>query len=177
MARLMQRVRGDSPSPLIDAPDIDALPLVPAASEPCSDFKAESEPVARHEDFDERCPRRPVPELATNISAMRELANTAARSAIDRHVRQHTGKQAAGKLLGAGLTIVASGLLGYWAVRAASLPAGVAAVIGGCAGCYWTWAAYRRLTAFRRLNQISALESQTPQNAPPLPAAANRVRK
>ena len=34
------------------------------------------------------------------MTAMRELANSAARSAIDKHVRKHTGKQVTGKLFG-----------------------------------------------------------------------------
>jgi hypothetical protein len=141
---------------------------LPAVFEPAAE--AVDEPV--EENDAEYCPRRTAPELTTNMSAMRELANTAARSAIDRHVRQHTGKQAAGKLVGACLTVLASGVVGYWAARAHSLPAGVAAAIGGCVGVHWTWAAFRRLTTLRRLNQLSAAEAKANQPAGDVPPPA-----
>ena len=91
---------------------------------------------------------------------MRELANTAARSAIDLHVRQRTVRKAIGKLVGACATVTASFVVGYWAFRVPSLPAMVAAGIGGCVGCYWTWAALRRLAALRRINQAQLQAEQ-----------------
>jgi hypothetical protein len=81
------------------------------------------------------------------------LANTAARRAIDRHVRKHTGRQAAGRLVGAGLTIATSVLLGYWAWKGHSVQAGAGAAIGGGVGIYWTLAAFRRLFGAMRLNR------------------------
>jgi hypothetical protein len=87
------------------------------------------------------------------MTAMRELANSAARSAIDKHVRKHTGKQVTGKLFGACLTVCTSLVLGYWAWKAQSLPATVAAAIGSCIGLYWMWAAIRRLFSLMRLNR------------------------
>jgi hypothetical protein len=168
MERLMKRVRGDAPpGPVVRDPVVETPPPPAVAVEPVPEAKQPAE-----EESDNYCPRRTAPELVTNLSAMRELANTAARSAIDRHVRQHTGKQAAGKLVGAGLTIAASGLVGYWALRANSLPACVAAFIGGCAGCYWTLAAFKRLSTLRRLNQLSARETPKSQPGSSSPPAA-----
>jgi hypothetical protein len=106
---------------------------------------------------------------------MRELANTAARSAIDRHVRQHTVRQAVGKLIGAFATVTASIVLGYWAYRVQSLPATAAAGIGGSVGGYWTWAAFRRLGVLRRLNQAQAkaAKAELPVQTGTSPANAN----
>ena len=100
---------------------------------------------------------------------MRELANTAARSAIDKHVRKHTGKQATGKLFGACLTVCASLVLAYWAWYGQSLPATVGAAIGGCVGLYWTWAAVRRLFSLMRLNQEQpAVEDEAAEELAPV---------
>ena len=167
MERLMKRVRGDAPAAhaapfsaaLHDSqPQSGATPPVAArpavASEPACEES--SEPYS---------PRRTAPELSTNLSAMRELANTAARSAIDRHVRQHTGRQVWGRLIGAGMTVTASLVVGFWAARAHSLPAAVAAAIGGGLGGYWSWAAFRRLAALRRINRVQLEKANSPQAA------------
>lgn len=163
MERLMKRVRGDAPGvgPARPSAAKAQAPAQPAASAAIGEIV--EEPV----DEGEYSPRRTAPELATNMSAMRELANTAARSAIDQHVRQHTGRQATGKLLGACLTVASSVAVGYWAIRAFSLPAAVAAIIGGCAGSYWTWAAFKRLAALRRLNEQTAANSVDANQAVP----------
>ena len=76
---------------------------------------------------------------------MRELANTAARTAIDSHVRKRKGKQATGKLFGASATLVLSTVLGYWAWQLQSFDAGAGAGIGGVVGLYWCLSAVGRL--------------------------------
>jgi hypothetical protein len=150
MEQLMKRVRGDAPSvknqwkpPVGPARQGAPLPAqAPVVLEP--------EQVAPAAEYS---PRRTAPELNENLSAMRELANTAARSAIDLHVRQRTVRKAIGKLVGACSTVTASFVLGYWTYQVQSLPAMVAAGIGGAAGAYWTWAAIRRLRTLHRLNR------------------------
>lgn len=156
MDRLLKRVRGDGPA--VASPLAAAQP--PAPSPPATDMSAADE--KSQEESEEYSPRRTAPELPTNLSAMRDLANSAARSAIDRHVRKHTGRQAAGKLFTALLTVAASCLLSYWAWKTFSLQAAVGAGIGGLAGVYWMMAAIRRLTGAIRLNQ-----PQTEANPPP----------
>jgi hypothetical protein len=169
MERLMKRVRGDSPAAagrmLPVEPPTAPPALAPQPVAPAPPQEPAEEPAGEYS------PRRTAPELATNMSAMRELANTAARSAIDRHVRQHTGRQALGKLFGALLTVAFSGVVGYWSLRAQSLGAGVAALLGGGLGFYWTWAAVRRLAVLRRLNQLPGVGSQPSQDSPPKAAS------
>jgi hypothetical protein len=151
MERLLKRVKGDSAvlpasmAPASQAPVALSPKTSPAAVEPAT-------PEANLEQS-EYSPRRAAPEMSTSLTAMRDLANSAARSAIDRHVRKNTGKQATGKLLGACLTVTTSAVLSYWAWRTHSFQAAVGAGIGGAAGVYWTFAAIRRLFGLMRLNR------------------------
>jgi hypothetical protein len=155
MERLLKRVKGDS-TPISSAAPMKFKPATaapPAAVPATTAPPAEQTAYDRQVESEEYSPRRTAPELSTNLTAMRDLANSAARSAIDRHVRKHTGKQVAGKLTGAFLTVTASGLLSYWAWKTNSFQAAVGAGIGGAAGAYWTLAAIRRLFGLMRLNK------------------------
>jgi hypothetical protein len=129
----------------------------PVGKEQVESRPADAAPVAQPEaqepESEEYSPRRTAPELSTTMTAMRDLANSAARSAIDQHVRKHTGKQAASKVFTSLLTIAASGLLSYWAWKTFSLQAAVGAGIGGLVGTYWLFAAIRRLFILMRLNK------------------------
>jgi hypothetical protein len=152
MDRLMKRVRGDS-TPLASKLNPIAKPAEEATPQSVATPAATTEePTEEAEEAGEYSPRRTAPEIS-NMTAMRELANSAARSAIDKHVRKHTGKQVTGKLFGACLTVGTSLMLAYWAWKAQSLPAAVAAAIGSCIGLYWTFAAVRRLFNLMRLNR------------------------
>lgn len=171
MERLMKRVRGDAPgAPSDSKPLTGSRPTPPpvVAPPPTIEDTANSEPA-------EYSPRRMAPELNENLTAMRELANTAARSAIDRHVRQSTVRKAYGKLVGACSTVTASLVLGYWAWHVQSFPASVAGGIGGAVGGYWTLTAIRRLATLRRLNreQLKAEQAKAAQSqALPAPIAS-----
>jgi hypothetical protein len=176
MDRLMKRVRGDSTSM-----EGKSRTIVQAVEEAAPPSGATPDPVtpappAEVEEAAEYSPRRPAPELSS-MSAMRELANSAARSAIDKHVRKHTGKQATGKLFGAFLTVCCSVVLAYWAWHEQSLPATVGAVIGGCAGLYWTFAAVRRLFILMKLNrpeeELPAAENATGEKTSSVEEAAS----
>jgi len=148
MDRLLKRVRNTPPVATTKiAPAPAMAPASPAPIPPAP----KPEPLA--EELPDYLPRTTAPELPANMSAMRELANTAARTAIDQHVRKHSGRQAAGKLVSATLTILTSTLLSYWAWRAHSLHAAVGAGIGGLAGMYWMLAALRRLVGAMRLSR------------------------
>jgi len=154
MERLMKRVRGDEgapnaadPLPAAAAP-LNAPVVAESAASPPSMGEGQ-QPAAEPAEFS---PRRTAPEQVANMSAMRDLANSAARSAIDRHVRKHTGQQAAGRLMGAFLTVGLSAGLGFWAWKSNSLQAAAGAIIGGGLGMHWLLSAARRLFKLRRLN-------------------------
>jgi hypothetical protein len=162
MDRLLKRVRGDSPTApgawrQILQPSAPAPALAPAApvAAPATTLQptAASTPTkaAADEDY---VPRTVAPERVTvNFGAMREVANSAARSAIDQHVRKHSGKIAVGKLVGASLTIAASILLGYWAWRTDQLTAKVGAGIGAGVGLQWLMQGMRRVLNLMRLDR------------------------
>jgi hypothetical protein len=157
MDRLLKRVRGAAPA---GAP---AAPAAKPAALAEAEVPLEEAPAAADGELPENdnySPRRTAPELSTNMSAMRDLANTAARSAIDRHVRKNTSRQAAGRLFSACLTVAASLLLAYWAWKAFSLQAAVGAAIGGFAGAYWVLAALRRIFSIMRLNKPGANDAE-----------------
>jgi hypothetical protein len=84
---------------------------------------------------------------------MRAVANTAAQAALDRHSQKDKGKQAVGRLFGAGLTAATSVGLGYWAWKGHSLPAAVGAALGCALGLYWLLGAARRILSVIRLNR------------------------
>ncbi len=161
MERLMQRVRGDEGEQNVAG----ATPISPIAanSYAANGESGSAQPVAGQDqpiaaEPGEFTPRRAAPEVIADMSAMRDIANSAARSAIDRHVRKHTGQQATGRLFGACLTVALSAGLGYWAWKTGSLQAAAGAIIGGGLGLHWLLSAARRLFKLRRLN--------TPQDAP-----------
>jgi hypothetical protein len=85
----------------------------------------------------EVAPRRPVPDAVTNLSAMREVANSAALAAINQHVRTKASKGAQRKLLGACLTLAGSAALAHFSWEVGSTP-GVAGAAAGCTiAAYW----------------------------------------
>jgi hypothetical protein len=142
MARLLKRVRGDSPP----APH-SFLPLTPPAA-PVAAVKADigqsagsaadsiqvPEQPAPCEEF---LPRNRAPELTANLAAMRELANSAARTAIVKHQRKSGSQLAFTQSIGAVMTLFCSCAAGYFALRTQSLYAGIGAAVGGLATCYW----------------------------------------
>jgi len=155
MDRLMKRVRGDAggqsgwkSSAVLATPASQPAPE-PAAAPEAVEAVIEAQPT-------EFSPRRTAPELTTDLSAMRDLANSAARTAIDQHVRQHTSRRAKGRLLGACLTVSFSAVLAIWAWRIHSFQAAIGAGVGGAIGIYWTLAALRRLSGLRRLDRETA---------------------
>jgi len=151
MERLMQRVRGDEPAGKV-AGTPPSAPVAASASPTGTEQASPSVGSGGNSPAAELPPRRPAPEQIANMSAMRDLANTAARSAIDHHVRKHTGQQATGRLLGALLTVGLSAALGCWGWQTNSIMAAAGALIGGGLGAHWLLSAVRRLSKLRRLN-------------------------
>lgn len=152
MDRLLKRVRGESATdaggwkknqiPDGSAPAAPAVQTAPAMS-----------PPVHPEPEGEYVPRTTAPEQTLGLSAMRDVANTAARTAIETHIRKHTGQQAIGRLVTAVLILLVSVAGGYSAWHAHSFPAGVVGAFGVALGLFWTLAAIRRITTVMRLNR------------------------
>jgi hypothetical protein len=173
MTRLLKRVRGDAPGQPAEAtfaPPPRPAPVAearPAAREPAA-VETPVEPVEPlpAEQF---LPRNRPPELNTSLVAMRELANSAARTAIVHHERKSGGKLAFTKAVGAGLTLVCSGVAAYFAHRMQSLYGGIGAAIGGLAACYWGGKAALHAVKAMRLRVPSENVIEFPLAAPQAP--------
>jgi hypothetical protein len=165
MERLMHRVRGSSSLSQSTPKPASAVlsnstpsPVPEQAKEPEQAAPAEENPSST------QVRRRAAPELPTDLSAMRELANTAARTAIDSHARKRKGKQATTKLFGASVTIILSAVLGYWAWQQQSFDAAGAAAIGALVGFYWCLSAVGRLFGLRRERTAEEQEAPPAEN-------------
>lgn len=140
MARLLQRVRGETAASTVQPPKEEPMAPPPSPAPPASPV----DPTAKLTP-QEYVPRSAAPESHTHLSTLREVANVAARLAVDRHVRKQTGKKAASKLLGGLLTSSGGVAAAYWAWRAGSLPGLVGAGIGGLTGVVWVVTSLRQL--------------------------------
>lgn len=109
MSRLMNRVRGgDSPgskAPWVSASQAEPTSALLAAAP--AERQAPAEPK-------EYVPRVQAPEHPERMSLMRELANSAAKSAIHTHARRHQSRQTRHKSLVALLSLI--GAVGLFAV-------------------------------------------------------------
>jgi hypothetical protein len=116
MTKLMQRVSGHHESRAnATAKSAKAEPAKPApvAPQPSPAVAPPSRPEPS-EPFQMAAPRKTPVELTSNLAAMRELANSSARSAIDTSVQQRWSQAALGKISVAILALVSSALLLYW---------------------------------------------------------------
>jgi hypothetical protein len=166
MEQLMQRVGGDStksPRP----------PVMPALQSQLDEFSRTTPQVGEAGENPgpvkqrEYVPRSQTPEQLANLAAMRELGNSAARSAIETHHQKSGNKQVAGRLLAAGVVLLGSALLGYWAWEISSVTAGVGAAIGLLVGSLWALRGFARLLGSLRLTRPQPLAEE------PAPADAN----
>jgi hypothetical protein len=175
MERLMQRVRGDEgPAPTsmsqTGVTQTASKPITSSfAAPPAEDVgstmvaafmpegSAGNEPTPA-----EVAPRRPSPDLTANLSAMRELANSAANAAINLHGRNKDRSRANRKLLGACLTLSASVVLSYFSWEAGSMP-GMAGAVAGCSiAAYWMLGAAQGFIRLKSGNQpVKVNEEQT----------------
>jgi hypothetical protein len=164
MDRLLKRVRGQS------ATDAGAWkksqPAAMPQSAPVANLSAPAQ-ESRPEPSEDYLPRTTAPEQTLGLSAMRDVANDAARNAIETHIRKHTGRQAAGRLFTAVLIIGISSVLAWWAWRFHSQPAGIGAGVGAAAGLLSTLAALRRIASVMQLNRPTRQnESNAPEAKP-----------
>jgi chromosome segregation ATPase len=139
MSRLLKRVRGDAPlaAPALK-PALAPQPVV-ATPTPLPVDVATVQPPAIVEPVkpEEYVPRQKAPELTTNLAAMRELANSAARTAIVKHQKRSGSRQALMQSVGAMLTLVCGLVAAFGAYYFRSLPGAIAAGIGLAVALYW----------------------------------------
>ena len=168
MERLMQRVRGDSAS-TGRPPTLAVLHEVLAKEAQQESAPAETQAPAEQQvvTAEEYLPRSQAPEQSSDLAAMRELANTAARGAIQKHYQKSDNKVVAGKLFAAGILLLGSALLGYWAWQIGSITAAAGAGIGLLTGSLWA------LRGFSRL--LNSLKLSRPQDPPAEAAAEQKV--
>lgn len=118
MAGLMQRLRGDnSPGPETDDTPYVATQGREFEEEPPTEptvITAPEPPPEQPLDLSEYRPRNLAPESKTDLGALREVANTSARSAIVQHSQKRSGKGAFGKILWASMALLAAISFGFW---------------------------------------------------------------
>ncbi|MDX1945416.1 MAG: hypothetical protein SFU86_08405 [Pirellulaceae bacterium] len=142
MDRLLKRVRGDAHGAggAAEKPASRYVPAVPApAPLPQTKPVTPVEPVKA----EEYIPRCQAPEQGVNLAAMRELANSAARSAIQSHASRRGGKTARGRLLGSGASLVVGAFAGIFAILQGSW------LLGGCSALALVAAAYCGMNGLR----------------------------
>jgi hypothetical protein len=164
MAKLMGRVRGDSPQiapkpyqrPTVPKPE----PVYEPETEVTSpeEAKVASAPAAPFE-----MPQRQVPtELTSNLAAMRELANFSARDAIDTSVRNRWWQAAVGKFSVAAVALATAAILVIWTKNAHSIQfigAGIAMLIA----IFWSLQGTIMLRNVRKANQLLAAKAKEPE--------------
>jgi len=123
MARLLDRLYGDRGGPQQQArgpcevhqePPVDPAPQDFPGPSP-AEWSAAPQSVARPRQPKEMAPRTVAPERHVDLSAMRELANLSAHSAIDRHTRRQVTVATWGKVLTTTVAVgVSAVLLRIW---------------------------------------------------------------
>ena len=96
MAQLMQRVGGGETAPVTQqvAPKPAAKPAAAPKDDPKPSAPDKSEPAAKPLDPSEFVPRAVAPEATSGLKALRAVANTSTRSAINRHQRRSLDSKA-----------------------------------------------------------------------------------
>lgn len=162
MARLLERVRGESgtagASRMVDA----APAPTPAPAAPPAPAPVTAEPASKLTP-EAYVPRSNAPESPTHLSALREVANVAARVAVGRHTRRQAARAAAGTFLRGLLSSAGGAAAAYWAWQVQSLPGLAGAAIGGLMGVAWTVAALKQLAGALVGTEESAHAARAPR--------------
>lgn len=172
MQRLLQRVSGESESRPHSSPAKQSLPIVsPVVCEmPAEKASITAEPIVEPFDPSTYVPRSTAPEASSKLAAMRELANSSARSAIHTSTKRRHAKHLSGKLGMSIFAVAAAISLGWLALQTHSTLSFYAA-IGACvAGLLWgLHAGYLWLRKSRHVVEERTLEDA--EAAEPLAAA------
>ena len=107
MSRLLSRVRGGAPPAVGTHAVSEVQPVFATPSQAKPAAPAEDNPIEPKE----YVPRAQAPEQPARLSLMRELANSAANSAIHTHARQHQKRETKQKSLVALLSLIGAGSL------------------------------------------------------------------
>jgi hypothetical protein len=183
MARLMQRLRGGdtaSPAPAASAVSVPTSEEAAVAhvldtdaeTPPASDVVEPPAPVAPPIQPCEYKPRNQAPERGAGLDALRDLANSSARSAISTHKVKTHGKAAMGRAIAAGLALLGAVAFVCWqgydgVVGLAGT--GIALVLAMIWGVQAVFLAARTLHARRitkRIDGEQSRESEDPGEAP-----------
>jgi hypothetical protein len=118
MSRLLQRVRGDSAG---EAPKFvmpSSTPVEePVAAQPATPAPAATPAVAAEPvDPESFMPRSHAPEVNSDLAAMRELANSAAKSAITTHAKRRQGQRIANRLVYSSMALFTTVGMAAWAM-------------------------------------------------------------
>jgi hypothetical protein len=159
MSRLMARLKtsdGEEPRKTNSRAEARNTRATPAAVPPPQPAPTEAKPLTC---LTELAPRSQAPELNANLAAMRELANSAARGAIESH-QQRSGKQRVNlRTINTLMALlVCSGLLFFWS-RTNSWIA-----LGGV-GVSLSWAIGSSLVATLQSRKLRKAE-KTPEESP-----------
>lgn len=139
MQRLLKRVSGENESRPHSSPAKPSLPIVsPVVREtPAEKPTIAAEPHVEPFDPSTYVPRSMAPEASSKLAAMRELANSSARSAIHTSTKRRHAKHLSGKLGMSIFAVAAAISLGWLALQTHSTLSYYAA-IGACvAGLLW----------------------------------------
>jgi hypothetical protein len=181
MAQLMRRIRGDSiasasPAQPQPQPPADRQVYVPTTSRehpPVQEVQeTERKPVEAPLTLEELRRGGPAPEQTTDMSALRELANQTARSAIGAHASRKYRENATSKLLVAGAAVASGMYLLATAPDLLSLQF-VGACLAVLAALYWCTVIMRSLAeANRAKNQSRRIVAGQDPFRPELPIDA-----
>jgi hypothetical protein len=104
---------------------------------------------------------RTAPELTANLAAMRELANSSARTAIDTSSKRRQARNATSKLVLSGGAIGTAVVLAWLSMRTHSMLSYYAALTAGFASLVWgLHAGYLWLTSHRHAAAPTEHETQ-----------------
>jgi hypothetical protein len=183
MARLMQRLRGgegtnqdpvpstfagSTPEAATEAP----VPDLAAGTPPATDVVEPPAPVEEPIEPPEYKPRNQAPERGADLNALRDLANSSARSAISTHKVKTDGKAAIGKAITAGLALLGAAAFVCW--QGCNGVVGLAgtgialfvAMIWGVQAVVLTWRTLQAHGVSRKIGAEQACASDDPVEAP-----------
>jgi hypothetical protein len=182
MAKLLHRMRGGKPADAVIAAEpkrsrrksdpvynagslkTESPKVDPAHRAAPSDRNADSSQVIDTRGVPVEMVRRPKPPQTTDLAAMRELANTQARIAIDIHGRKRLLKKTLGSLAAA-LACFLGTVLALNFVSSEHHPLRTGAIVGVVAGIYWMLGgvtALQQMMAAPR-TRMAAIRSQIEQ--------------
>ncbi len=139
MSQLLQRLKSDTDSTPRERPQASqAAPASTPVSAPEPDTKPEEvspEPSneVQQEPPCEMPPRRPAPDQSLNLEAMRDLANSSARQAINKHARKLAVAELGAKLALVATAATSTAYLAFYSTGGSAVVYASAAVTGAVA--------------------------------------------